>query len=371
MRVLEVFREPFAFGGQESFIMNMFRHMDHDLVQMDFLTPFDAPNTANIEEIEREGGKVYAYNHPFGKEDNKAFRQSLEDFLSKHEGEYDILHIHSGSTYALMMGPKIAKKYGIPVRIVHSHSGGFENWKHRLIKSIAAPVFRKYTTDFAACSVLAGKWKFPDDVVENKLRVFANAIDLNRFHYDPKVRKEVREEMGVDENTFVLGHVGRFSLQKNHEALLRIFADFYKIHPNARLWMVGIGERMDEMKALAKELGIEEAVVFFGLRGDVNRLYQAMDVFVLPSFFEGLPMVGIEAQATGLYVLCSDLIARELPISDHVQYLSLDDRSLWVHALEEAMHFERKDTRREMEQAGFEVEQAAKTLQNFYLSKVT
>lgn len=371
VRVLEVFREPIANGGQESFIMNMYRTMDHDKIQMDFLTPFTCDNEKLKNEIEQAGGRVFAGGYEFGKDDNKAFVTVLTDFLKEHT-EYRIIHFHSGSTFALMKGPQIAAEAGIPVRIVHSHCGGFDNLKYRIVKAISTPYFHKYTTDFAACSNLAAAWKFPADVIEAKqYTIFKNAVDLDRFNYSEQTRNRVRQENGVDRQ-IVLGHVGRFSQQKNHPFLIEIFDAFHQKHHNSVLWLIGTGEDFDAIKQLVKEKGLEKSVRFFGLRSDIPDLMNGMDAFVLPSFFEGLPVVGVEAQACSLPVIASDQVTKELPLTELSAYLPLDQEKMneWVSQIEKMVNMERKDRREEMIEAGYEVKSAAKRMQNFYLRKL-
>lgn len=367
IRVLEVFREPLANGGQESFIMNMYRNMDRTRVQMDFLTPFTVDNPGLKKEIESLGGRVFSYDHPFGEDDNHNFRISLEDFLKNHR--YNTVHFHSGSTYALMMGPKIAEKAGVKNRIVHSHCTGDADLKYYVIKTLSIPYFRKYTTQFCACSLLAAEWKFPKSVIrDGKVRILKNAVDLDRFYWDPEKRKKIRQDFGVVENTTVLGHIGRFSRQKNHGFLIDIFHAFAKRHPNSRLWLAGTGEEMDAVREKAKELQLEDRIDFLGLRKDVPELMNGMDAFVLPSLFEGLPVVGVEAQAVSLPVITSENVTRELPIADLSDYLPLGDEHLeqWVDAIEKALQTERKDRRKEMTEAGYDVRQAAAAMQQMY-----
>lgn len=368
IKVLEVFREPLANGGQESFIMNMLRNMDHSKIQMDFMTPFTCDNKEMKAEIESYGGQVFSYDHPFGENNNQVFKESLTDFLKKHH--YDTVHFHSGSTYALMMGPKIAAEAGVKNRIVHSHCTGDADLKYHIIKTASIPYFKKYATNYCACSKLAAAWKFPRKVVENnQVRILKNAVDLDRFAYDPEKRKEIRRQLGVKDE-IVLGHIGRFSRQKNHDYLIEIFNAFLKRHPSAVLWMAGDGEEKQAIEEKVRNLGIEKNVRFLGLRKDIPELMNGMDAFVLPSLFEGLPVVGVEAQAVSLPVITSQEVTRELPIPELSRYISLDPEHLidWMEAIEEMIKIPRQDRKEQMTQAGYEVRSAAKAMQDFYLS---
>lgn len=372
IRVLEVFREPMANGGQESFLMNMYRNMDRKKVQLDFLTPFNCDNPDLKAEIESMGGQVFTYDHPFGENNNKVFRESVQDFLSRHP--YPIVHIHSGSTYALMEGAKLAAEAEVPIRVVHSHCGGFKNLKYHVIKTLSIPYLLKYPTDYLACSDLAAEWKFPKSVIQDqRYTVIRNAVDTDRFRLDPALRKKTRELLGIPENTPVLGHVGRFSLQKNHSFLIDIFAAVHRKSPEAILLLAGAGELEPEIGDKVKTLGLEDSVMFLGLRKDIPALMNAMDVFVLPSFFEGLPVVGVEAQATGLPVITSTAVARELPLKELTQYIPLESSpEIWANAIlktvdESRLH--RRNTTQEIAEAGYEIKAAARAFEQFYLDR--
>lgn len=367
IRVLEVFREPMANGGQESFLMNMYRNIDRTKVQMDFLTPFTCDNPRLKSEIESLGGRVFTYDHPFGEHNNRVFKQSVMDFLRKHS--YSIVHFHSGSTYALMEGSKLAHDAGVPTVVVHSHCGGFENLKYHVIKTLSVPYLLKYPTDYLACSDLAAAWKFPGSVIRNhRYTVIKNAVDTDRFHFDLKRRRDMRQKLGVTEKTLLVGHVGRFSLQKNHEFLVDIFQQLHQLHPDSRLILVGSGELEQQIRDKVEKLGLTDSVDFLGLRKDIPDLMNAMDVFLLPSFFEGLPVVGVEAQATGLPVVTSTAVARELPLPDLCEYISLDDSPKnWAEEiLSKVQNRDRRDTRKEIAAAGYEIKKAAKAFQRFY-----
>ncbi|WP_286084642.1 glycosyltransferase family 1 protein [Faecalibaculum rodentium] len=372
IRVLEVFREPMANGGQESFLMNMYRNMDRTKVQLDFLTPFTCDNPDLMAEIESMGGKVFTYDHPFGENNNAVFKESVQEFLANHP--YSIVHFHSGSTYALMEGAKLAHDAGIPVRVVHSHCGGFKNLKYHVIKTLSIPWLLKYPTDYLACSDLAAEWKFPKSVIQDhRYTVIHNAVDTDRFRLDPALRKKTKESLGIPEDTSVLGHVGRFSLQKNHAFLIDIFAVVHRKNPEAILLLAGAGELEAEIRDKVKTLGLEDSVKFLGLRKDIPALMNAMDVFVLPSFFEGLPVVGVEAQATGLPVITSTAVARELPLEDLAQYIPLESSpEIWAEAILKAANesrAHRRDTSGDIAKAGYEIKAAARDFEQFYLAR--
>lgn len=367
IRILEVFREPIANGGQESFLMNMYRNIDREKVQMDFMTPFTCDNNKMKKEIIDMGGRVYSYNYPFGKNNNQVFKKCMTDFMKKHK--YNTVHIHSGSTYALMEGSKIARLSGVKNIIVHSHCGGFANIKYYIIKTLSIQKLLKYPTHYCACSKLAAEWKFPKKIIKNNsYEIIKNAIDLERFSFDRKIRSVYRERYNFQEK-FVVGHIGRFAIQKNHEFLIDIFEQICKLKENAELVLIGDGELKDKIIEKVKKKNLQERVHFWGIRSDTAELLNMMDIFVLPSFFEGLPVVGVEAQATGLPVICSDKIAKELPISSLSYFIPLEKSPKeWAKKIVEIYdHYDRNETKEEMAAAGYDIKLAAKQLECFYL----
>lgn len=367
IRVLEIFREPIANGGQESFIMNMYRNIDRKKVQFDFLTPFTCDNKKLKEEVERLGGRIYHYDHVFGEKNNKVFKKCVSDFLRGHH--YDTVHFHSGSTYALMEGSKIAHDMGVKNIIVHSHCGGFADLKYHIIKALSVPYLMNYPTDYFACSHLAAKWKFPAQIIRKKrYKVIKNAIDTERFCYLPEVREKYRKQFCV-EDRLVVGHIGRFEVQKNHKFILEVFQQLHRKNPKSDLFLIGEGELRKECEQLTEKLGIQDSVHFLGLRSDIPELLNMMDLFLMPSFFEGLPVVGVEAQATGLPVYLSDSIAKELPVKDLAFYLSLKDSAeQWAECiLQKQTTVVRRNTTQEISEQGYEIKAAARQFENYYL----
>ena len=372
IRVLQVFGEPLSNGGQESFLMNMYKNIDREKVQFDFFSPYYCDNEALKNEMESMGCNVYIYNGRFQFEGNKKdLIHNVKAFFDEHH--YDIVHIHSGSTFALMYISKIAKKNGAKSVIIHSHCGGFKNLRYEIIKTISKPAFLKYPTHYFACSKLAAEWKFPKSIIkQNKYTIIKNAIDVSKIYYSEDIRKKTREELQI-ENKFVVGHIGRFSPQKNHTFLIDIFYEIYKKRKDSELLLIGTGELQNDIKEKVKKLGINNNVKFMNIRTDINELLNAMDVFILPSFFEGLPVVGVEAQGTGLPVYTSENVTRELPIEKLSYYYSLKDSAdKWAEKiLQNQKHFSRSNTTEELKSKGYEITAAAKKLEDFYLNLKT
>ncbi|MBE6533921.1 MAG: glycosyltransferase family 1 protein [Ruminococcaceae bacterium] len=308
-------------AGLETMLMNYYRSIDKTCVQFDFLThrPFRSDYD---DEIESLGGKIY-YAPRLMPQNYRAYFAYMKEFFSEHP-EYRIVHSHIDSMSYLPL--LAAKKAGVPVRIAHSHSTGIDLDLKYPLKQYFRHQLTKVTTHNFACGEKAGEFLFRG----KEFTVIPNAVDSASFYYDETVRTCKREELGIFDK-LVIGHVGRMTYPKNHEFLLRLFAEILKLRSNAVLLLIGTGEKEDKLKKMTAELGIEKSVMFLGNRGDVNELYQAMDIFVLPSHFEGIPLVGVEAQFAGLPCLFSDGVPKELCFSDTCRFRSLSEpMSVWV-----------------------------------------
>lgn len=269
-------------GGVESVVMNYYKNIDRNRIQFHFLCDEDSTDIP-YEEIEKLGGKVIVIP-PY----QKLFKYQKELYRIFKENNYKIIHSHIN---ALSVFPlRIAKKAGVPIRIAHSHStSNKKEWKKNILKMILRPFSKLYANNYFACTEYAGKWLFGKKVVERKeLNVINNAIDLKKFEFNENTREDLRKELGIKEDVLVIGHVGRFMKQKNHEFLIDVFEKAIKQDDNIYLILVGQGPLEDKIKEMAKEKGIEYKILFLGQRNDVNKLYQAMDIFVLPSLYEGL-----------------------------------------------------------------------------------
>ena len=269
-------------GGVESVVMNYYKNIDRNRIQFHFLCDEDSTDIP-YEEIEKLGGKVIVIP-PY----QKLFKYQKELYRIFKENNYKIIHSHIN---ALSVFPlRIAKKVGVPIRIAHSHStSNKKEWKKNILKMILRPLSKLYANNYFACTEYAGKWLFGKKVVERKeLNVINNAIDLKKFEFNENTREDLRKELGIKEDVLVIGHVGRFMKQKNHEFLIDVFEKAIKQDDNIYLILVGQGPLEDKIKEMAKEKGIEDKILFLGQRNDVNKLYQAMDIFVLPSLYEGL-----------------------------------------------------------------------------------
>ena len=269
-------------GGVESVVMNYYRNIDRNKIQFHFLCDEDSTDIP-YEEIEKLGGKVIVIP-PY----QKLFKYQKELYRIFKENNYKIVHSHIN---ALSVFPlRIAKKAKIPVRIAHSHStSNKKEWKKNILKMILRPLSKLYANNYFACTEYAGKWLFGKKVVERKeLNVINNAIDLKKFEFNKNTRKALRKELGIKEDTLIIGHVGRFMKQKNHDFLIEVFNEVYKKNQNTLLILIGQGPLLSEIKQKAINLNIEDKVKFIGQVTDVEKYYNIMDIFLFPSIYEGL-----------------------------------------------------------------------------------
>ncbi len=361
VRVLQVVTQMTR-GGLETMLMNYYRHIDRSKVQFDFIEHRDRMVDYDAEILEM-GGKIYRLPrlNPF----SGRYLRALDRFFAEHP-EYRIVHSHLDCMAGIPL--KYAKKHGVPVRIAHAHNSSQEkNLKYplKLIYKRNIPV---YASDLFACSKAAGEWMFGT----KEFTVLNNAIDANAYVYNEKTRQEVRDEFGIDPNTLVVGHVGRFMPQKNHTFLIDVFCSLLQKQADARLMLVGTGDLQGSVLEQCKKKDIQEKVIFTGVRNDVNRLLQAMDIFVLPSLWEGLGIVAVEAQAAGLPCIVSDRVPNECVKTEGlVHFLPLDTGAeVWAQDILRHSDNQRIDRTQEIERNGFDIRINAEQLQKFYLDAV-
>jgi glycosyltransferase involved in cell wall biosynthesis len=360
IRVLQVMPAMDA-GGMETFVMNVYRAIDREKVQFDFLYHYNK-NCFYDYEIGALGGHITKLTV---RQDNNLPRylHQLDDFFAGHP-EYRILHGHY-SGFGMFYNKK-ARQHGVPVRVGHSHNTAYEQNTVGALDRMMSRRFARDLTDCFACSQKAGEMLFPG----RKFTVLPNGVDTDVFaRHNAAHRQELRSHLGVQPQEILFGHVGRFSVQKNHEGLLRLFAALYRRMPNARLLLIGTGPLEDKMRALAAELGIGERVIFAGVRTDMAAFYDCMDAFLLPSLFEGLPVVLVEAQASGLPCFVSDTVDPGAAFSDSIRFLPLGDPELWAETIASAPLVRNQNAQAQAQAAGFDVRTSAAALQEFYLRR--
>ena len=314
IRVLHVVNDMHR-AGLETMLMNYYRNIERTKIQFDFLT--HRPEKSDYDdEIIAMGGKMYyaprlyPHNYP-------AYFKYMENFFAEHP-EYQIVHSHIDAMSYLPL--RAAKRAGVPIRIAHSHNTSIDKDFKYILKQFFRSRITSVANYYCACGKEAGEFLFKG----KDTTVIPNAIEVDKFLFDREMRKHKREELGLKDE-FVLGHVGRLSYQKNHKFLIEIFSEVHKKNKNTVLLLIGVGEKEQEIKEQIRTLGLDNAVRFLGSRSDVNELYQAMDVFVMPSFFEGIPVTGVEAQFAELPCVFSTKVPKEVSFTDKCKFLTLEE----------------------------------------------
>lgn len=349
-------------GGVEAVVMNYYRNIDHNKIQFDFICDSDSTNIP-YQEIESLGGKVILVP-PYQKviEYQKELRRVLKD------GDYKIVHSHINtlSVFPLMA----AKKVGVPIRIAHSHSTTNKvEWKKNLMKIALRPLSKIFATSYFACTEHAGRWMFGDKNFDNNdVYVLNNAIDLEVFKYDKKIRKMKREELGIKDDALVIGHIGRFVQQKNHSYLIDVFNKLHQKNSNSVLVLAGQGPLIDEVKCKVNDLNLQDSVKFLGQRSDVSELYQALDVFLFPSIYEGLGIVLIEAECAGVPCFASTDVPAIAKVTDNLDFISLNEQpDVWAtKILDSLKDYKRKDCMKVVQNAGYDIKIEVKKLEEKY-----
>lgn len=316
-------------SGVSSVVMNYYSEIDKSKIQMDFLL-YKQPEKSILKYLNQNGSKVYALGYPVELGLPK-YQKVIDQFFAEHQKEYQIVHLHIPNAAFIVL--KAAKKYGIDTRIMHSHnSRGADG----LVKKIRNSVLNRqgifYANEYFACSKSAGRYLYGKKKL-NKVTIIPNAISLEKFRYDQKCRKNIREQWNIPEKTLVLGHVGRFSEQKNHRFLIEIGKRLKEKELAFRLLFLGDGELKEQIRAQAKQAGVENNLIFAGVVSNPKEYMDAMDLFLLPSLYEGLPCVCVEAQANGLPCLISANVTKEVELSDYVQFLDISDADQWCQKI--------------------------------------
>ena len=307
-------------GGAENFLINVYRNLDRTEIQFDFLVNregfFD-------NEIKKMGGKIF-YISALQKVGQIAYVKNLDNFFEEHK-EYKIIHSHINKVSGLIL--ERAKRAQIPVRIAHSHNSKFgKNWLIRIYKTYLGKKILKNATHFFACSEKAAKWLFKEK--SKDAIIIRNAIETEKFKYSKEKRKKIRNELAIDDNCMVIGNIARFSEQKNHSFLIDIFFEYQKINPKTCLILVGEGSLKKKIQDKVNNLKLDDKVKFLGIRTDTDYLYSAFDYFLLPSLYEGLPVVLVEAQTSGLKCLTSDkVVTYEAKITDLLEFYPLTNEA--------------------------------------------
>ena len=362
LRVLQVIGSMNC-GGAEAMLMNLYRNIDRSKVQFDFLV-CNKDRAFYDDEIESLGGRIYRELEYINPSNLISYRAICESFFSKHN--YKIVHCHIGSIAWFVLS--VAKKYGA-FTITHSHStyAGLGNLPYRLL---SYPV--RYTADyFFGCSFQAGKDRYGARTVRkaDRFSVFKNAVNMSDFSFKPSVREQYRKELDLADN-FTVGIIARVSKEKNHSFLFEAFSRIVKQDSSAVLLVVGDGVLRDEAQLSVEQMGISDNVRFLGVRSDVKDLLNCLDLFVMPSLYEGLPVSVIEAQVNGLPCLLSTNVPEESAVTDLVSFLPIDSADKWAQAILSYKGTPRADRSEEIRRAGYDIADNAAKLCDFYLSHI-
>jgi glycosyltransferase involved in cell wall biosynthesis len=346
-------------AGLETMLMNYYRNIDRNQIQFDFLT--HRPGRSDYDdEIENLGGKVY-YAPRLYPQNYPAYFKWMKQFFKEHS-EYQIVHSHIDSMSYLPL--LAAKKYNVPIRIAHSHSTSIDKDFKYILKQYYRLKINSVATERLACGEEAGKFLYRG----KSYTVVPNAVDASKFYYDEMIRVKKRAELGIT-NEFVLGHVGRISYPKNHKFLVDIFREILKVDPNAFLLIIGAGEKEEEIKHYVKRFNLNSSIRFLGNRNDVAELYQVMDAFVLPSLFEGVPLVGVEAQFADLPCFFSDRVPLEVKFSEKSCFVKLDESAEhWAKRIISCKKEDRGRYSNDIVNSHYDIKVAHKLLEDYYLS---
>lgn len=357
-------------GGIERISVDIYKYLDHDKIDEDLVTKFDTREFFD-DELELYGGK----RKPILKREKneKGKLKYLVNLINILKDNYDIAYFCLSKPRDVFKYPVLCKIMGIKKIIIHSHNSWED--KNTGIRKIMN-FFGRYTIGKIAnikiaCSTEAALWMFPKKLVKNQnYLLMKNGIDTSKYVYNIHIRKKMRKLYHC-ENKFVIGHVGRFTAQKNHKFILDIFSELIKINENSVLFLIGCGELEEEIKSYSKHKGIYEKIIFSGEKKDIYNYMQMFDAFLLPSLYEGLPVVGVEAQASGLKCFFSDVITKDINITQNITYIGLDkDAKVWADRIfHESINFNREDVSKKIIDAGFDIETSVQSLEKMILEQ--
>ncbi|WP_103865536.1 glycosyltransferase family 1 protein [Aquimarina sp. I32.4] len=365
-------------GGAETMVMNYYRNIDRSKVQFDFLLHRQEKGAFD-EEIKKLGGKIHRLQNINFKNLSK-YKSALDNFF-KHHKEYKIVHSHLNALSVFVL--KSAKKNNINIRIAHSHTSlynlnlnPFSKERHSfgfafkfVVQNILKQNITKYANHYFSCGDKAGAWLYGKKN-KSKIKIINNAIDSSNFIYDPEKSLKIRSELNVG-NKMVIGHVGNFVPEKNHQFILQTFQQLKKIKEDCVLLLVGGGPKKSTFELMAKEMGIDQDILFLGVRNDVPILLQGMDAFIFPSTNEGLPVTLIEAQASGLGIVASDEISKELNITGLVDFMSLEESpQLWAKKILSMLGENKQNTMKKIIDCNYDIKNNTLLLQEFYVNQI-
>ncbi len=355
-------------GGITKFVLKLWKYIDKKRFHFDFVTMSKHLDFA--EQLEAEGCKIY-YLSVYAEDNKEQFIKEVEEIL---DNGYDIVHLHT-SWWRSFVLEEIAKRKGIERIIVHCHNTDVhikENQSREEARQLHLRQRELLTediaTDFIACSEEASTWLYGDRISKDMIQIIPNAIETEHFKFNNLIREEYRKKLNLKPHDYVIGHVGRFAWQKNHEFLIDVFGEVSNLNEHARLLLIGIGELEEKIRNKVSQQALHDKVLFLGKRDDVGEIMQAMDVFAFPSRFEGFPIVLIEAQAIGLKCVVSDKIPRISKITDNIEFLPFEKEQWIDKLLKYGIGYKREDMTIILEKSGYDIKTLAKKMEMVYES---
>lgn len=369
IRVLHVVTNLSVNSGVTSVVMNLYKNIDTTKVQFDFLVhEYKEPNRSK--EIEEMGGRIFYIKKP-SINNTLGYIKEINDFFKKNQ-EYKIVHGHMENAASIYL--QIAKINKVPIRIVHSHnSKGSEKVLKRFRNKILKLPIKHIANELFACSDLAAINLYGKKIYERgNVKIINNGIDIAKYKFNNTTSEEIKNYLGI-QNKYVIGHVGRFNKQKNHKFLIEVFAKLEEMDKETEkeniLLLLGEGPLTKMIKDKVKKLKLDDKVLFLGVKSNISEFYQAMDIFVLPSLFEGLPVVGVEAQISGLPCIMSDTITKSINITQKIQFLSLKDgKDKWAKKI--ILQKSKIENRSCDNYENFDITIISKRLQEYYIQKI-
>lgn len=349
-------------GGVETFIYNTTIHSDKEKYEYDYLV-HGADHCVFEDEINNfyNDNKKHIFFIRKYKEDPIGCIRDLKKFYKDNGNKYDYIHFQSGSTAEILYVYPFCKKYNIKV-ISHSHNG---NGYSPIINSIFKKIVNKVTYKRLSCSMEATRWLFGDKYLKSTT-IIMNGIDSDRFTFNEQSRIKIREKYHIQDE-LVIGHIGRFSEQKNHKFILEIFNSILRKKPESKLMLVGVGELENEIRKLSVSMGIDKSIIFAGKQMKTEEYYSAFDVFLMPSLYEGLPIVGVEAQCEGLACVFSNKIDRQILITDQANILDLEaSPDIWADFVLSCKKVDRLKYPSKIIKSGYSINSTIKTLEKVY-----
>lgn len=352
-------------NGTETAIMNIYRNIDRTLYQFDFLI-FDDQKMDFYDEIIALGGKVFVI--PSRKKNIFGYIKRCWLFFKKYHKKYDIIHFNF--CYLSLLLPFIlARVYRIPKRIIHSHSSNYVGGKYNLIlHKLFRRIDIKMCNTYIACSKEAQKWFFNNTSANAKCEIILNGIDLQKFSYKPLIRKEYRKSLSIPDDTVAIGQVGYFDPVKNHMFTLKLIQYFKKKNRNIKVFFIGEGGSLEkEIKEKIYEFGLSDTIELLGRRNDISNIFQAIDILIHPSLFEGLPLTLVEAQTSGLRVLTSETVSKDSKCTDNISFLPINKNlSVWEKEITKYLMYNRQDQYSTLTNSNFNIKNTVKRFASYY-----